>query len=75
MRVLNVQIGDNDLPIAVTAVIPIATAAWIAKTAGLMSPRDPMHDASEPAYDALVALVFNRYWENGVEGYLNGDEE
>ena len=73
---------EDGRPTTVTVEMSIAEAAAIAKVFGGFSyttftekvPQLTNGEHSE-VYDCLVGEIFNRYWDDGVEGFLNGDAE
>lgn len=68
-------------PTMVTVEMTIDEAAVIAKVFGEFSlktfeekfPR--MDNEHSEIYDCLVGEVFNRFWDDGVDGCLRGDAE
>ena len=81
MHTTNITL-EKGLPTTLTVVMSVEEAAAISKTFGQMSPagfaeRFPSLDRGTGGeiYSCLVGEVFNRFWEDGVDGFLNGDEE
>lgn len=71
----------NGKPSRVTVEMTIEEAAAIAKTFGGMSyttfhQKFPgLGTEFSEIYGCLVGEVFNRFWDDGVDGFLRGDEE
>lgn len=60
-----VQGEEGALPNVLTVSMTLAEAIWIAQKAGSERGGYPTtHDI----YEALTGDVFNRYWQNGVDG-------
>lgn len=57
---------DGATPATVTVEMTIEEAAWIAKTSGQQRGSSP----HSPIYHCLIGDVFNRYWHDGIDGYL-----
>lgn len=72
MKIKSISFDDQGKPVSVIAEFTIKEAAWIARRAGQDTQDD---NGSGGLYHGLVPGVFNAYWSNGVDGYLNGDEE
>ena len=73
---------EDGRPTTLMVSMSIEEAAAIGKVFGQMSPAGfeerfpnlPNETGSE-IYDCLIGEVFNRFWDDGVDGFLNGDEE
>lgn len=73
---------EDGKPVRVVVEMEIGEAAAVAKAFGGMSYSDfevkfptlPGETGSE-IYGCLVGETFNRYWDAGVDGFLNGDED
>lgn len=83
MNVKKIRFGKNTgRPKTVTVKMSLDEAAAIAKTFGTMSlngfrekfPTLP-DDTNSEIYGCLVGELFNRFWDDGVDGYIRGDEE
>lgn len=61
----------NDEPVAITVVLTTAEAAAIAKWAGSLTPNTA---ETSSLYLCLMSGLFNRFYEDGVDGYLAGDQ-
>ena len=77
MKLRTIEYDDSENPSVVTVDMTIQDAAFVAKITGGMSAnaanaviRDGALSASS-IYDCLVGLVFNPYWDEGIDGYLN----
>lgn len=61
-------------PAHVTLTMPIAMAAKLTKHCGSLSPASTVpansYEATNELHDCLVGMVFNRYWDGGVDDYL-----
>lgn len=73
---------EGGKPAMVTVEMSISEAAAIAKVFGGLSPKSfsekvPALTNGEHSevYGCLVGEVFNRFWDDGVDGFLSGDEE
>lgn len=69
MKLKSVLLDDNEMPAKVAVTMTVDEAATIVAQFGKLA--DP---AVGDIYRCL-ASVFNRFWENGVDGYLAGDEQ
>jgi hypothetical protein len=71
------QREEGAFPSEVTVTMSITEAAQIACLFGEMSDK-AMADRGWPTthiYTDLTANVFNRYWEDGLEGSMRGDSQ
>lgn len=73
---------ENGKPVMVTVEMTIGEAAAIAKIFGGLShntftEKVPALTSGEhdEVYSCLVGEVFNRFWDDGVDGFLRGDAE
>lgn len=55
---------EGAVPSSVSGTFSIEEALWIAKVAGQQRGTSPHNDL----YDGLVDDLFNRYWEDGIDG-------
>jgi hypothetical protein len=63
-------------PVSIVAELTIEEAAQIANWTGSLSPASsPSPVETSAMYEALTGDLFNRFWDGGVDGYLNGDDE
>ena len=60
-----IQGEDGAQPNVITVSMTLAEAVWIAEKAGNERGGYP---TSHDIYEALTGDVFNRYWEDGIEG-------
>lgn len=79
MRVDAIQFEQGEegaVPTEVSVTMSITEAAQIAKVFGAMSDHDLTERGWEPTriYEDLTANVFNRYWEDGVDGMMRGEK-
>lgn len=71
------QREEGAFPSEVTVTMSITEAAQIACIFGEMSHK-AMTDRGWPItdiYNDLTGNVFNRYWEDGLEGYMGGESQ
>lgn len=59
--------GDR-IPATVTVVMTVEEAAFFATVSGMLRDCDKPDNFS--AYDCLAEDVFDRYWDNGVDGAM-----
>lgn len=62
MRVLSIELGEDELPVEVTVRMTIAEAAAITRIFGRVTPPTPSIAA---VHNALTGGFFNRFWEAG----------
>ncbi|GAA4176507.1 hypothetical protein [Gryllotalpicola koreensis] len=66
MKVRNIALGENEIPATVTVEMTIDEAAWITRRAG--SNVAPDRVVSDEIWDALTGSLFNRFWDDGLDG-------
>lgn len=66
---------ENGKPTKIVAELTIEQAAQISKWTGSLSPATGGNDETGAMYEALSGDLFNRFWDDGVDGYLRGDDE
>jgi hypothetical protein len=66
---------ENSLPVRIVVELTVEEAAQIAKWTGSLSPVTGMTGETSELYGALTGSVFNRFWDDGVDGYLRGETE
>lgn len=75
-----IQLSDGQ-PTQVTLSMSVQQAALVTKVIGRMSRDDlekVMTGADVAGYDMYCCLdkqLFDRFWSNGIDGYLSGDKE
>jgi hypothetical protein len=57
------QGDDGAIPSMITVTMTLAEAVWIGKAAGRTS-----GEVSSHIYATLTGDVFNRFWDNGIDG-------
>lgn len=73
---IDFQYGSPD---AITVTMSVAEAAFITTLLGRMNDLEQDNviaggaHAGRGIYDCLTGDLFNRYWDDGVDGYLSGD--
>ena len=65
MKIRNIALDDDETPETITVDMTLAEAVWIATAAGVQVPSSKPTD---DIYEALAGGVFNRFFEEGVEG-------
>ncbi len=66
---------ENGKPTKIVAELTVEEVAQIAKWAGSLSPATGGTDETSELYEAATGDLFNRFWEDGVDGFLRGDDE
>lgn len=67
---------ENGKPTKIVAELTVEQAAQIAKWTGSLSPAtSPSPNETTAMYNALAGDLFNRFWDDGIDGYLRGDSE
>lgn len=74
VRVTNIAFDEDENPSEVTVVLPIAVAAHLAKYAGGRRGSDEGYEHTTQVWEALTGMVFNAFWEDGLDGYYRGGE-
>ena len=80
MKITSIDLEDRN-PTRVRAELTIEELAFIAKFTGGMNFEkaeaviNDGYTASNALYEATIGDVFNRFWDNGLQGYLDGDDE
>lgn len=78
MDILNLTF-KNSRPDVVSINMTVEQAARLVKLVGRISPANAAspedYQAQSGLYDVLVCGLFNRYWDDGVDGYLRGENE
>ena len=72
VKIKTIHLDDDESPVTVVAELTIEEAAWISEKTGQETGSD---DATSGLYNALTGSVFNRFWNDGVDGYRRGDDE
>ena len=77
MDILRLSFKDSR-PNVVAIEMTVEQAAQLAKLTGKISPANASspaaYDAQSNLYHLLTGSLFNRYWEDGVDGYLRGED-
>lgn len=68
MRITRIDL-ENGRPVRVAAELSADEAAHLTRLTGKQS-----DDLSADVYDCLTGELFNRFYGDGVDGYLRGDE-
>jgi hypothetical protein len=71
MRVKTIKFSDAG-PASITLELSIEEAAALTKVFGKMADKETP-PALRELYSKMTGVVFNRHWDNGVDGYFNGD--
>lgn len=74
MKIRSIQLNEDEMPESVTAVLSLREALFIGLVLGKQN--DPDSNAilpegyreGESVYNGLTGGLFNRFWENGIEG-------
>jgi hypothetical protein len=74
VKITRIDLEDGR-PVRITAELTVEEAAQIAKWTGSLSPVTGMTGETSELYGALTGSVFNRFWDDGVDGYLRGETE
>lgn len=74
MKIKSIEL-ENSLPVRIVVELTVEEAAQIAKWTGSLSPVTGMTGETSELYGALTGSVFNRFWDDGVDGYLRGETE
>jgi len=62
------QAEEGAIPKEITVTMTLAEAVWIAKAAG----KQPCgNQPTKDIWDALIGDVFNRYWDEGIDGAVD----
>lgn len=81
MKIKSIALNGAELPESVIAELTISELAFLGKVTGGFSPKTAEEavpgygDASNTIYDGITGAVFNRFWDDGIQGFLNGDTE
>lgn len=75
MIIRSIEFDKKEQPQTLTVELSVAEAAALAQLTGKRSPLKAAEDKipypeTTSVYDALVGAFFNRYWDNGIEGYV-----
>jgi hypothetical protein len=77
MKILRLDLDADENPATIQVEMTIAEAAAIVRVFGTYTIpgfRDQHHiDYPEDIYQGLTGSVFNRFWDDGVDGYFRGD--
>lgn len=72
MQIRNISLDEDQMPDTITVNMGISEAIQIAQWAG----KTPSPTAEMSwIYSALCGSVFNRFWDDGVNGAARGDTE
>ena len=66
---------EGGKPTKIVAELSVEQAAQIAKWTGSLAPATGGTAETGELYEALTGDLFNRFWSDGVDGYLRGDDE
>lgn len=69
MELQNIELKDGE-PHSVTVKMTIEEAGWTALTA---NDADATDKISGDIYRCLIQDLFNRFWDDGLDGYINGE--
>lgn len=70
MKIKGIHLDAEEMPQEIEVIMTIDEAAAIAQWTGKLTPSTQV---TSEIYSALVGGVFNRYWEDGLEGHVRGD--
>lgn len=75
MRVNKISFNEKEWPQEITVTMTVGEAALLVKHCGRQSllSANECYEATNALYDALTGMVFNAYYENGVDDYLQGE--
>ncbi len=71
MQVRSIQLDDEGLPSSMTVEMSVAEASAIAEWAGQLNPSTP---TTSDIFFGLSDELFNRFWDDGRDGYARGDK-
>jgi hypothetical protein len=66
---------ENNRPDRITLSVPVDFLAHLTKMIGSMRPMDFPDPSFRDFYSTMVSTVLNPFWENGVIGAVDGDEQ
>lgn len=72
MKINNIELEDGK-PVRIHAGLSIEEAAQIARWTGRLTTEQTSQ--TREIYDSLAGELFNRYWDDGVDGYLRGEDD
>lgn len=73
MQIKKIKLKDS-MPEKLTVELTVMELAQITKWVGGHAPKD-LPDGLDGFYYESVGTFFNRFWENGLRGCLDGDDE
>lgn len=78
MRIKRIDLDATEMPAVITVEMTVGEAIALARLTGKLSPdtareRGLVWDDTVATYDALIGSVFNRYWEDGIDGASRGN--
>lgn len=68
-EIQNIELKDGE-PVTLTVKMTTEDAAWIASQAG----RTTGDKIAGDLYEDLTGQYFNRFWDAGLPGYLEGED-
>ena len=74
MQIKTIDLNDGK-PVRVTADLTVTEAAQIARWTGGLSPATGGTEETGEIYECLTGELFNRFWDSGVDGYTQGDQD
>lgn len=72
MQIRNISLDEDQMPDIITVDMDISEAIQIAQWTG-KTPNPTREMAT--IHDGLAGYVFNRFWDDGVDGAARGDTE
>lgn len=81
MKIREIKHNKRERPVSVTVTLTLDEAAFITTVLGSQSGDKsnsfmPRGDAvGTEIYSCLTGGLFNRYWNDGIDGYLREDKE
>lgn len=72
MQIRNISLDEDQMPDTITVDMDISEAIQIAQWAGKTA--SPTHEMAT-IHGGLCGYVFNRFWDDGVDGAARGDTE
>lgn len=76
MKLISMDFNEAELPETITVTLTIQEAAFLAKFVGgarVIDMNKVFDGGDKPGvevYECLVGAVFNRYWDDGVDDYI-----
>lgn len=81
MKLISIALDSDEMPEKVVAELTLDEMIWIGRVTGRQSPSSseelvPGYGlSSQTLYYCAIGSLFNRFWDDGIDGAIRGESE